>query len=86
MEVFGNDYVAVLDTSKCVCFCKRWVRFQSGHFQPFGRAKTDAMFLVTEKKIVVFKQKTDMCGREMKLGTKWFQPSLNVSFLCFLTL
>ena len=58
--------------------------FQSGRFQPYGRAKTDAVFLATEKKIVIFKKKkTDMCGREMKLGTKWFQPSLNVSFLCF---
>ena len=57
--------------------------FQSGRFKPCGQAKTDAVFLATEKKIVTFKKKNDMCGGEMKLGTKWFQPSLNVSFLCF---
>ena len=47
--------------------------FQSGRFKPCGQAKMDTVFLATEKKIVIFKKKkTDMCGREMKLGTKWF--------------
>ena len=31
--------------------------FQSGRFKPCGQAKTDAVFLATEKKIVTFKKK-----------------------------
>ena len=49
-----------------------------------GTVFRQAVFLATERKIVVFRQKTDMCGQEMKLRTKWFEPSLNVSYLCSL--
>ena len=31
--------------------------FQSGRFKPCGQAKTDTVFLATEKKIVIFQKK-----------------------------
>ena len=86
MEVFGNDYVTVLDTSKCACFHKRWVPVFSQVVFSLLDGQKRTLFIGNREKHCRFQTKTDMCGREMKLGTKWFQPSLNVSFLCFLTL